>query len=186
MKKIYRLLRHVYKSFVREYVANNIIAHIPLIWLRMWFYRRILGVNVSKNSNIQMKCYLYNSTEKLQIGANTTINRGCTLDRRGGLIIGDNVSIGPNVSIFTAGHDIQSSDFCNQLATVTISRYASIGSNASIMPGVTIGEGAVVLPGSVVTKSLGPYTINGGVPANTLSKRNTDLNYNASWNPWFL
>lgn len=186
MKKIYRLLRHVYKSFVREYVANNIIAHIPLISIRMWFYRRILGVNVSTNSNIQMKCYLYNSTEKLQIGTNTIINRGCTLDRRGGLIIGDNVSIGPNVSIFTAGHDIQSSDFCNQLATVTISRYASIGSNASIMPGVTIGEGAVVLPGAVVLKSLRPYSISGGSPAATIGERSRSLSYTTTWKPWFL
>ena len=53
------------------------------------------------------------------------------------------------------------------------------------MPGVTIGEGAIVLAGSVVTKSVEPWTIVGGNPAKKIRERNQDINYSSNYRYWF-
>lgn len=102
---------------------------------------------------------------KLQVGANTIINRGCYLDSRRGLRIGNNVVIAHDTKIYTLGHDINSLDFSTKGAPVCIEDYAVLFSNVMVMPGVTIGRGAVLLPGSVVTKDVAPMSIMGGNPA---------------------
>lgn len=82
--------------------------------------------------------------------------------------IGDNVAITHNVSIFTHGGARVARriypDF-DVFGKVEIKDWAYIGANSIIMPGVTIGEGALVAAGSVVTKSVAPYTVVGGNPA---------------------
>ena len=113
----------------------------------------------------------------VQIGANTVINRDVLLDGRMGLVIGDNVSVSEGVAIFTLEHDPNSPDFANRGAPVRIADRAFIGARAIILPGVTVGEGAVVAAGAVVTHDVPPYTIVGGVPARPIGERRRDLSY---------
>ena len=55
-----------------------------------------------------------------------------------------------------------------------------------IMPGVTIGEGAVILPGAVVTQSVPPFSLVGGVPGKVIGTRQKDLTYDLTYRGWFL
>ncbi len=114
----------------------------------------------------------------LKIGANSIINQHCRLDSRGGLSIGSNVSISADVCILTADHDIQSPKFAGRSAPVVVDDYVYIGTRAMILPGVSIGVGAVVAAGAVVTRNVAAYSVVGGVPARLIGQRNRTLNYN--------
>jgi maltose O-acetyltransferase len=74
-------------------------------------------------------------------------------------------------------HDPQSRDFGGRGRPVIIMKYAYIATKALILPGVTVGEGAVVAAGAVVTRDVAPYTIVGGVPARPIGVRSRDLDY---------
>lgn len=105
------------------------------------------------------------------IGDNCWFNTGATLIDDGLIIIGKSVLLGPHVTISTAGHPIDpyvresSAQFS---ATVTIGDRVWIGANATILPGVTVGDGSVIAAGSVVNKNVPPMTVVGGVPAKVI------------------
>lgn len=104
--------------------------------------------------------------KNIKIGKNVFINSGCHFQDQGGITIGNDVLIGHNVVIATINHDLApSQNRKNHYAPITISNNVWIGSNATILPGVTIGEWAVVAAGAVVTKNVEPYTVVGGNPA---------------------
>lgn len=119
------------------------------------------------------------------MGTNSVINFGCYLDNRRGIRIGNNVGIAHNTRIYTLGHDINSPYFETKGAPVTIEDNVFIFSNALIMPGVTIHEGAIVLSGSVVTKDVDAYTVVGGNPAKYIKDRQRDIKYKQNYNYWF-
>ena len=183
--KALRGLRRAARLFIDEYVANRVVAYVPSTRFRSYFYRRILKISMDHSVNIQMGCYLYPAPAPFVIGTNSIINRYCTLDRRGGLYIGSCVNVSAEVAIYTAGHDPQLSDFHDYVKPVTIEDYVWLGTRSMIMPGVTIGKGAVVLPGAIVTRNVEPYAIVGGTPARKVGERRTDLDYNPSWWPLF-
>jgi acetyltransferase-like isoleucine patch superfamily enzyme len=168
----------------RLYVSNNIVAYIPSHLIRLCFYRLILKAKIGQGSSIFMRTW-FDAPGNLVIGANSTINQGCRLDSRGSITIGDNVSISAEVCILTAEHDIQSRDFLGVTEPVIISDYVFLGTRVTILPGVCLGEGAVVAAGAVVTKNVAPYTIVGGVPARILGTRNSDLDYKVCYRRLF-
>ena len=100
-------------------------------------------------------------------------------------MIGDNVSVSPGVWILTDEHDIDDPDFPEVLSPVRIEDYAFIGSKAMILPGVTIGRGAVVGAGAVVTKSVAPFDVVGGVPARVIGRRGSEPRYELDYRPAF-
>lgn len=109
--------------------------------------------------------------KNITIGKNVFFNSGCRFQDQGGITIGDGVLIGHNVVIATINHDFDpKNERKNHYAPVTIGAHAWIGSNATILPGVTVGEWAVVAAGAVVTKDVEPYTVVGGVPAKFLKR----------------
>jgi acetyltransferase-like isoleucine patch superfamily enzyme len=82
-------------------------------------------------------------------------------------------------------HDPQSGTYTTQGGPVVIEDYAWVSCRVVILPGVTIGRGAVVAAGSVVTKDVAPYTIVGGVPAKKIGDRNRDLTYTLDYHKAF-
>jgi acetyltransferase-like isoleucine patch superfamily enzyme len=105
--------------------------------------------------------------DEIRIGRNVFINQNCTFYDLGGLDIGDDVMIGPNVSIITTGHPLDPTQRRNVIIgkPIMIERNVWVASGATIIGGVTIGENSVVAAGSVVTKDVPPNTLVAGNPA---------------------
>lgn len=120
---------------------------------------------------------------RLSLGAHCEIGRRVVLDARGGLVIGDNCNISDEVAIRTAEHDIQSPDFAMTTAPVTVGDRVWLCHRSILLPGVKIGEGAVVASGAVVTHDIPEFTVVGGVPARIIGKRNRNLTYQLGRNP---
>lgn len=107
--------------------------------------------------------------KNITIGKNVFINSGCHFQDQGGITIGDGALIGHNVVLATINHDLEpKNDRKNHYAPIKIGAHVWIGSNATVLPGVSIGDWAVVAAGAVVTKDVPPYTVVGGVPAKVL------------------
>ncbi len=104
--------------------------------------------------------------KNIAFGKDVFINSGCHFQDQGGITIGDGALIGHNVVLATVNHDLDpKNNRRNHYAPITIGNHVWIGSNATILPGVTIGEWSVVAAGAVVTKDVPPYCVVGGVPA---------------------
>ena len=109
--------------------------------------------------------------KNIHIGENVFINSNCTMQDQGGVFIGDDVLIGHNVCLLTLNHDFEIEKRAElHPSPVHIKDKAWIGSNTTILPGVTIGEGAIVAAGAVVTRDVMAKTVVGGVPAKLIKK----------------
>ncbi|MBC8206019.1 MAG: acyltransferase [Kiritimatiellales bacterium] len=157
------------------------LAHFPCQWFRK-FVLRLLGAQIDRSA-VLYGGFEIRSPRKLTIGANSSIGHKATLDARGGLTIGRNVNFSSEVMIWTAQHDYRSSTFETNFKSVTIGDYVWLGPRCIILPGVTVGEGAVVAAGAVVTKDVEPYAVVAGVPAKKISDRPGNLNYNPAADP---
>ena len=123
---------------------------------------------------------------RLEVGADTVVNRGVYLDNRGGITIGQHVSIAHDSRIYTMGHDIHDPGFAVKAAPVRIDDHAVLFAAAMVMPGVHIGAGAVVMAGAVVTKDVPPRRIVGGNPARDLGERQLEApSYQLKRRFWF-
>lgn len=106
----------------------------------------------------------------IHIGKNVFINSCCHFQDQGGIYIGDDVLIGHNVVLATIDHDLDPYDRQNHYAPIRIGNRVWIGSSTVITKGVTIGDGAVIAAGAVVTKDVEPNTVVGGVPAKLIRR----------------
>jgi len=168
-----------YKIFagnIISYCYNNLIGHLPLHLLRRAYLNAYLG-GLGKGTAVQCGCRFLNG-RKVHFGERNVINFGCLFDgRRYHIRTGNDVSIGPEATILTLGHDPQSSDFEDRGGDVVIGDRAWIAYRAIILPGVTIGEGAVIGAGAVVAKNVEPFSIVVGNPAKVIGQRQKDLRY---------
>ena len=99
-------------------------------------------------------------------GKNVFINSGCHFQDQGGITIGDGALIGHNVTLATLNHDFRVSDRASMHPKpVHIGKNVWICDGAVIVPGITVGEGAIVAAGAVVIEDVPPYTVVAGVPA---------------------
>jgi acetyltransferase-like isoleucine patch superfamily enzyme len=136
-----------------------------------------------ENIEIQNDVYIGHYTilkgyykNKMIIGEGTWIGQQCFFHSAGGIEIGSHVGIGPGVKILTSSHTLDNIDspiLHNpvEFAPVRICDNSDIGVNAIILPGVTIGLGAQVGAGAVVTQSVEDYAVMAGVPARVLYYR---------------
>lgn len=171
---ILRWARDLWPDF-RLYIAT-LVGYVPSHRIRNTFYIHLLGVKLGPNSSIHWRARFF-APEGVQIGSNTIIGNDAFLDGRSGLTIGNNVNISGGVNIFSREHDVQSPFFAEIGGPVVIEDYGYIASRALILPGVRIGQGAVVAAGAVVTKDVPAYSIVGGVPARVIGERTHDLRY---------
>ncbi|NCB55040.1 MAG: acyltransferase [Epsilonproteobacteria bacterium] len=168
---------------LKYYLANHLFMNYTPYVIRHFYLKKICKIKIGYDSSIAMNCFV--SGPFIEIGSNTVINRSTYLDGRVPLKIGNNVNISHQALIQTLTHDSQSSHFICQCKPVVISDHVWIGTRAIILPGVTIGEGAIVAAGSVVTKDVEPYTIVGGNPAKFLKKRDCTIKYKSRYFPFF-
>jgi maltose O-acetyltransferase len=173
-----------------NYATNHVVARTPSYRVRHAWYRRALGIGLRPGAGVHLGCYVWFSgpgqirRSGVTIGTNTRVNRNCTLDLRGGLTVGDNVSISPEVMILTASHDAHAPDFAYRWAPVAIDDHVWIGTRAMVLPGVTIGRGAVVAAGAVVTRDVEPLAIVAGVPAKRVGSRDAGAPVYSLAGPW--
>jgi len=160
-----------------NYLTNHVIAYVPSFTVRHLWYRRVMGVEIAAGAGVSMRTFVWSygprqvRREGASIGRNTRISQGCTIDLRSGLAIGNNVSVSPEVMILAGTHDVHAPRFNDVAGRVVIEDHVWIGARAIVLPGVTLGRGAVVAAGSVVTKNVAPMTIVAGVPAKPVGVR---------------
>ncbi|KQQ50359.1 DapH/DapD/GlmU-related protein [Plantibacter sp. Leaf314] len=142
-------------------VPNNAVR---LAALRSW--GAVIGAGCAIHHGLQVR-----GARRLSLGADCFIAEDVTLDARGGLAVGSHVSINSGAQIWTAQHDSASPVFAYESAPVRIGDRAWINARSIILPGVSIGEGAVVAAGAVVTKDVPAWTMVGGVPAKPIADR---------------
>lgn len=107
--------------------------------------------------------------KNITIGKNVFINSGCCFQDQGSITIGDGAFIGHNVVIATLNHDFNPKErSTTHPSKVVIGKNVWIGANATIVPGVTIGDNSVIAAGAVVTKDVPQNVIAGGVPAKVI------------------
>jgi len=129
----------------------------------------LIGRRVDDSFMLIPPFYTAHGTE-LRVGRNVFINQNCTIYDLGGVDIGDDVLIGPNVSIITSGHPLDPSQRRAGVtaAPIVIERNVWIAAGATIIGGVTLGENSVVAAGAVVTKNVPPNSLVAGVPAKVI------------------
>lgn len=142
--------------------------------LRARFYS-IAGAQIGKNTFI-LKGFGMTNPSAIKIGNHVKINHYVFMDGGGGIEIGNNVLIAPMVYLSAADHgydnlEIPISQQALIKGKIVIEDDAWIGANSVILKNVTIGKGAIVAAGSVVTKDVEAYSIVGGVPAKFIKSR---------------
>ena len=109
--------------------------------------------------------------KNIKLGKNVFINSGCHFQDQGGITIDDGVLIGHNAVLATLNHNQDPEKRDNLLpAPIHIGRKVWQGANVTVLPGVTIGDNAIVAAGAVVTKDVEPNTVVGGVPAKIIKR----------------
>ncbi|MBI4004559.1 acyltransferase [Candidatus Roizmanbacteria bacterium] len=167
-----------------EVFLLHIVSSVPLHHLRRFAYR-LAGIRIGKRSTIHTGARFY-EPKNIIIGEDSVIGERVVLDGREKLSIGNHVAIASEVMIYNSEHDMESDHFSARGGPVTIEDYVFIGPRAIILPGVTIGKGAVVAAGAAVTKDVPPFAIVGGVPAKIIGeRRNKELRYRLGRARWF-
>jgi maltose O-acetyltransferase len=162
------------------YVHNHWVTCIPSHTLRRFFLRHVMKLELGEGCATLLGLRLY-TRGQVWIGAHSVIDRDCTLDGRGGITIGSNVNLAPEVMVLTAYHDPDSDDFAGIEEPVVIEDYVWVATRSMILPGVRIGRGAIVGAGSVVTKDVPAGMVVAGNPAKVIRERECNLTYQLNY-----
>jgi maltose O-acetyltransferase len=181
-QKIIRRIKTVTLEFV--VFLLHIIGWFPSHHVRRFCYR-LAGIKIGNGSTFHTGARFYQPSN-ISVGKDTIIGESAILDGRATLSIGDHVDIASEVMIYNSWHDVEDPDFKALKDEVTIESYVFIGPRAIILPGVSIGKGAIVAAGSVVTKDVQPFELVGGVPAKVIRERKLkNLHYKLGRAAWF-
>ncbi len=143
--------------------ANAVLPNDPsyVLFLEELFGRKLDDVRI-------LTPFICDFGNRVKFGKNVFINHSAILSASGGIEFEDGVMAAPGLRIATINHDLNERHTKYTYGKVTIKKNAWIGMNATICPGVTIGEYAVVGAGAVVTKDVPAYSVVGGVPAKVI------------------
>lgn len=175
--KPYQYWEKIFRKGWQRYMLFQ-VGLFPSHHIRRFIYKA-LGAEIGKNVVFHFRTEV-RGLHRLKIGDGTIIGDNALLAAQRGLTIGNNVNLSSNVSIYSGAHDHRDPYFRSTPATtrpITIGDRVWIGSNAIILTGVNIGEGAVVCAGCVVTKDVDPYAVVAGIPARKVNERPRDLRY---------
>jgi maltose O-acetyltransferase len=151
------------------FVCNFALNKVPSRRFRHAVYRA-LGVKLDPTASIMMYTELL-GLRSIVIGPRSTIGQHCLLDGRGHITIGSDVNISSFARLITGVHDLRHPNFAGGTRPITIGDKAWIATAAMVLGGVTIGVGAVVAAGSVVTRDVPSGQIVGGIPARPIGQR---------------
>ncbi|MEM4724069.1 MAG: acyltransferase [Candidatus Hadarchaeum sp.] len=161
-------------------VTNRIVARIPSHAVRLWFYRSVMEFSIGRHSYILMDVW-FDQRGRFSMGEGSVINERCRIDNRGGVRIGNGVSVSADVIILTADHDLRDRQFSSREREVVIGDCVFVGTRALILPGVTIGHGAAIGAGAVVTRDVPERAVVAGVPARQIGERPEGLDYRLNY-----
>jgi len=167
IKKIKGRICSIWEELVLFMV--HVLSGFPSHLFRKTLYR-LIGLKIGSGTTIHHGLTLY-TLGKITIGKDTIIGEKNTLDGRGQLTIGNHTDLASEVMIYTSQHKINDPSFAPQYARVIIKDYVFIGPRAIILPGVTVGKGAIIAAGAVVTKDVPDFAVVAGVPAKLIAKR---------------
>jgi len=176
MKKLIRAVSYAfYYLFARNLPSSSVPYSLGAKYIRRFFVKGMVD-KCGKNVNIEHGAFLA-SGMGIEIGDNSGIGLNCRV--AGPLSIGTDVMMAPGVMIFTQNHETSDLSVPMRLQTapkkkVTIGNDVWIGANALIMPGVSVGDGAIIAAGAVVTKNVDSYAVVGGNPARVIKYRNKE------------
>ena len=179
---LYGILQHYGYAWAR--LNFLILSRFPSNRIRNIIFRYIYCANITKNTVI-------NGGVEIRSPWNLVADRciimsGCILDARHGISIGEDVVFGTGVHIWTEEHDLNDPYFAvnkEHAKPVEIGEHAWICSDSTILPGIKVGEGAVVASRACVVKDCCAFGVYGGVPAKYVSERSHDLRYRLSNKP---
>ena len=162
----------MYYFWARHLPGSDVPYSMGSKKIRAFFARRMF-TSMGKNVNIEHGAF-FASGKDISIGDNSGLGLNCRV--AGPLSIGNDVMMAPNVSIYTQNHATENIYRPMRLQTaekkkVTIGNDVWIGANAIILPGVTVGDGAIIAAGAVVTKDVPDFAVVGGNPAKIIKTR---------------
>lgn len=168
---------------IRDFTVNELFGRVPFVGMRTWLYG-LMGVKFENRRTTTLMMYNeWMAPGGVAIGRGTIIGRHCILDGRAPLKIGANVNIGGRCQLFTGMHDPHDNDFVAEFKPIVIEDHVWLAVSVIVLPGVTIGRGAVVAAGSVVTRDLPGGKIYAGIPAREIGERRSDLSYENTYRP---
>lgn len=130
----------------------------------------LTGKALDPTSYVQIPVHI-NHAEFVTIGKNVYINHACSMLALGTITIEDDVLIGPKANLLSEGHPLDPNNRKAMIVKpIVIKRNAWIGAGATILPGVTVGENAVVAAGAMVNKDVPANTVVGGIPAKVIKE----------------
>ena len=180
-RKIFRSLKRWTENILIFFLT--LVGYVPIHQLRKFIYR-MSGIKLGKQVGFHWRARFYHPW-KLKIGRNSIIGNDAMLDARNGIIIGENVSLSMGVWIWTMEHDPQDPYYRAKGGPVVIEDFTWISCRVVILPNITVGKGAIVAAGAVVTKDVPPYAIVGGIPAKIIGERTRDLRYTLNFHKAF-
>jgi acetyltransferase-like isoleucine patch superfamily enzyme len=176
-RKVKRTMRYYIDGMIFYSILRT--GKIPFHYIRNFIYKYVFHINMGKNVIIYGGAEI-RSPNKLIIGKGSIIGHYSILDARNVIEIGENVNFSHGVWLWTRQHNYNDPNFSSESPKnnkITIGDRAWLGPRVIVLPGCTIGEGAVIAAGAVVTKDIEPFTVNAGIPAKTIGERNRNLTY---------
>jgi acetyltransferase-like isoleucine patch superfamily enzyme len=167
--------------------AGFLVGWLPARWLRHRLYR-LMGMRLASTACVHRGLEV-REPRQIEIGEGSVIGFDVILDGRAGVRLGRHVNLSSSVAIWTIQHDHRDPEFGSVGAPVVVGDRAWLSFRCTVLPGVTIGEGAVVAAGAVVTRDVPPYAIVAGVPAHVIGQREPrELTYELSVavSHWFV
>lgn len=166
-------IKIIYYSIV--IFVNTFINKLPSRHIRKWSLE-LLGAKIGRRSVICRRTEVL-FPKGLSVSDDVAVGWWVDLDARGGISIDHDTNISSHTTFITGSHDIDNPKFEAKFLPIKIGHHCWVGTGAMVLQGVTIGDGAVVAAGAVVTKDIPSNEVWGGVPAKFIRTRNPVFEY---------
>lgn len=168
----------------RLWFCNHIANKVPSHHFRLWFYRSVMKFKIEDDSYIHLGCN-FNCKGHFSMASNSVINQYCHIDNRGGIVIGENVSLAPYSKLITADHDVYHPNCLGRAAAIKIDDYCFVGFGAMLLAPAHMKEGSVLGASSLLKGKTEAYFVYLGSPARKTKSRIGNLSYKMNYDRLF-